>query len=116
MKIKIYIVKLSAGRLRIPTRGEHERYTSHGGMTAASEGIRVDDPEFMEDDCRKALDIVKKFCCAHDLKLKVYDIKEDRGAFRASFDRVRMVPTTIIGPTKIEGIPTLEDLESAAGF
>jgi len=67
----------------------------------------------MEDDCVKALHLASKFAEEHGLELKIYDVSHDYAAFRAWLDRIKSIPTVIIGKKKLEGVPKVDDLEKA---
>ncbi len=67
----------------------------------------------MEDECIKTLHLVSRFAEEHGLELKMYDVSHDYAAFRAWLDRVKSIPTVIIGKKKFEGVPEIEELEKA---
>ena len=113
MKIKVYITKLSYGQLSTSSRGHMERYTTHGGMEASSDGLLINNPTFAENNCKKAIEIVKDFAKKHEIKYKIYDVEDDWAAFLAMMDGIKVLPTVKIGRKKIEGVPSIDELASS---
>ena len=109
MKIKVYITESSQGRLQIPTR-DYERVVPHGAMSCQY-GILLDDPIYIDDNCKKAIETVIDFAEKNKIKYKVYNVKNDWPAFCAWIGGIKVFPTVVIGKKKIEGVPKIEDLE-----
>gem|GEM_PF-3626103 len=93
----------------MPTR-EYEKETAHGAMSCKS-GILLDDPTYIDNNCNKAMEIVINFAEKNGIKYNIYNIANSWPAFCAWIDRIKVFPTVVIGKTKIEGVPKIEDLE-----
>ena len=114
MKIKIYIDGLSIGKLSPITGSAYRQQQSvHPESGAVSDGIAVDDPIMFSEDCIKAIKVVRRFATEKGLEMKIYDLSRAGGEFSAWLNRIRIIPTVIIGKEKIEGVPTFEELENA---
>ena len=109
MKIKVYITESSQGRLQMPTR-EYERIAPHGAMSCQS-GILLDDPVYIDDNCKKAIDTVIDFAEKNKIKYKLYSVKNDWPKFCAWIEGIKVFPTVVIRKKKIEGVPKIEELE-----
>ncbi len=108
MMIKIYISTHSEGRLNMPSN-DHTRAAPHGGM-AASSGILVDDPNYINMECKKAIEAVKLFAEEHGFNYRIYDVRNDWPAMRARIEGIKVLPTTVFGKKKIEGIPSFDEM------
>ncbi|MCK4757114.1 MAG: hypothetical protein KAS67_01540 [Thermoplasmata archaeon] len=122
----VVVIKIYAKRIReftgvkIKTRGHYERYTCHGGMWAAENGLLLYSDHF-EEPSQQAIDIIKEFAEArnndldedNDIEIQILDIMENVPAVRSLFDSIKTIPTVVIGKEKITGVPTIRDLEKA---
>lgn len=109
MKIKVYINITHLGRTQISAR-DYEKVTPHGSMSC-QDGILIDDPTYVDENCKKAVDAVIDFAEKKGVKYKIYNIADSWPAFCAWLDGVKVLPTIFIGKKKIEGIPTGANLE-----
>jgi hypothetical protein len=111
MKIKIFIRVLRQGRLQMPTR-EYEKETAHGAMSCKF-GILMDDPTYIDDESKRAIEVVHEFSEENNLRYNIYNVANDWPAFCAWVSGIREFPTVTVGGRKITGIPETEELYRA---
>ena len=114
MNIKVYIKRIN---VEITT---HPSSRAHSLSSAESDGSQmmwterhITSPTTTPIDSKRTIEIVRKFATKRGLGIKVYDVSKSSVAFRAWINGIRTTPTVLIGKQKIEGIPTLEELENA---
>ena len=114
MKIKVYYTELRRGLLQF-SKKDWEFCTPHGSMSC-QEGILLDDPTYIEDNCKKAMEMVIDFAEKNKIKYKMYNVMNEWPAFCARIDSIKEFPTVIIGKKKIEGVPEIEELENILNY
>ncbi|MCK5037799.1 MAG: hypothetical protein KAS16_01755 [Thermoplasmata archaeon] len=90
---------------------EYLRFTPHG-MTGIDSGILMDDPTYIDEKCKIAIQVIMEFARKNNIDYKLYSIKNDWPLFCAWIEGVKVYPTIIIGKNKIEGIPRIDELEN----
>jgi hypothetical protein len=114
MKIKVYITESREGRVHISTR-DYEKVTPHGSMSC-QDGILLDDPTYIEENCKNAIEVVIDFAEKNGIRYKIYNVANSWPAFCAWIEGVKTFPTVTIGRKKIEGVPIIGDLEKILNY
>ncbi|MCK4758203.1 MAG: hypothetical protein KAS67_07115 [Thermoplasmata archaeon] len=111
MNIKVYIKRINVEITSHPGRVHNGQAITSARMMWAERHITSSTTTPI--DSKKTIEIVREFATKHGLGIKVYDVSKSSVAFRAWINGIRTTPTVLIGKQKIEGIPTLEELENA---
>ena len=113
MRIKVYVGTAIVGEgERTTSTGYHSTRLTYSKLYDCLDSTTMNSGD-MENECVKTLGLVSRFAEEHGLELKIYDVSHDYAAFRAWLDRVKSIPTVIIGKKKFEGVPKVDDLEKA---
>ncbi|MBI5000664.1 MAG: thioredoxin family protein [Euryarchaeota archaeon] len=113
MKIELYVEGTETIRTSYPSPGSGVSLMGKSSFDTRGRGIKraIIDTISYTQDCEEAIKIVEEFTLTHGLKMKVYDISGLLTKRRARAKGIKSVPAVVIGEYKIEGVPTLEELE-----